>query len=194
MNRSLVALTIAAAAVFAACSGPTGSAIPFASGSGFGSNVILNPHAPPVWAIRHIYAQLNFDGTAFTEVAHTTCGHRGLGGMTPYAAPTSGPLTLAASLSVTPRCVPSTAASPVPQLYIFAIRLHSHHGGHVVADAAHFNGVMIAGPANLTDNPWIFAPTAPGLTMVGGDSYDFVVATLWTHPTPQPSASPTSSP
>jgi hypothetical protein len=145
------------------------------------------PHAAPSGlVIRHIYADLTFDGSTFTVETKNSCGHRGLGGVTPYTAPTSGPLVFAASstISVTPRCVPSTAPSPVPQLYIFAIDRDRRH-----SPGAHWNGVPVAGPANLTDNPWIFTPMSPGLTMVGGDNYDFVIATSWQHPSPEPSAS-----
>jgi hypothetical protein len=188
MKRAYLVLALVAVAVFAACSGP-GGGLPSTQGSSMGS---MAPQAAPISAIRHIYARLSFDGTAFTEVADANCGHRGLGGMTPYAAPTSGPLTLAGSVTVTPRCVPSPMPSTVPQLYVFAIRLSAHHGGD--PRAAHFGGVMIAGPANVSDNPWVLAPTAPGLTMVGGAKYDFVVATMWAHPSPEPSPSPSSSP
>jgi len=192
MKQPYLALAIAAAAVFAACSGPAGSGLPGNSAPGSSMNV-MSPQAAPVSAIRHVYARLTFDGTNFTEVADKNCGHRGLGGMTPYAAPTSGPLTLAGSLSLAPRCVPSPAPSTLPQLFVFAIRLNAHHGGGG-GGGAHFNGTMIAGPANLTDSPWVLAPTSPGLTMVGGAKYDFVVASMWTHPTPEPSASPTPTP
>lgn len=181
MIRLGSALTIAATAVFAACSGPGGvSSLP--AGSTLGAPMrVLAPQAAPVSAIRHIYGRLNFDGTTFTEVADANCGHRGLGGMTPYTAPASGALVLGSSISVTPRCVPSPAPSNPPQIYVFAIQLHAHHGGH--GGGAHFNGVVVAGPANLTDNPWIFAPASPGLTMVAGAKYDFVIATMWSHPT-----------
>lgn len=178
MNKPVFVLMIAAVAAFAGCSGP-GSSLPSGPASGTAMH-LLAPQAAPVSAIRHIYGRLTFDGTTFTEAADAHCGHRGLGGMKPYTAPASGGLVLGASLSLAPRCVPSKGPSSA-ELYVFAIRLHAHHGGH--GGGAHFDGVAIAGPANLTDNPWVFAPTSPGLTMVAGDKYDFVVATMWAHPT-----------
>jgi len=143
------------------------------------------PSPPPgTGAIGRIVAALSFNGTTFSIVAHQSCGHRGLGGIPPYAAPTSGPLTLSASVSVTPTCVPSPlpSASSLPQLYVYAIALHGKGRGHGLSrrggggGKGHFNGVPIAGPANLTDNPWSFAPLSPGLTMVKGAKYDFVIA------------------
>lgn len=184
MKRNALALgAFAAAAVFAACTGPSGSGIPSATAPGAPALRAL-PDAPPTGlVIRHVYAGLSFDGTAFTVVAHKSCGHRGLGGLTPYTAPASGLLVFTASPSLTPVCVPNPAPSTAPLIYIFAIARHK--GAH----GAHWSGVPVAGPASLTDNPWVFAPLAPGLTMTGGQNYDFVVASSWQHPSPEPSAS-----
>jgi len=179
MKKPVLGLMMVAAAALVACSSP-GSSLPNGLAPATAMN-LLAPQAAPASAIRHIYGRLSFDGTNFTEVADNHCGHRGLGGMTAYTAPTSGALVLGGSISLTPRCVPSSALSSSPQLYVFAIRLHAHHGGH--GGGAHFNGVVMAGPANLTDNPWVFAPASPGLTMVAGAKYDFVIATMWEHPT-----------
>ncbi|HEY1975096.1 MAG TPA: hypothetical protein VGG89_00945 [Candidatus Baltobacteraceae bacterium] len=125
--------------------------------------------------IRHVFAGLTFDGTSFTAIAHRSCGHRGLGGITPYVAPTSAPLALAASPSIVPVCV-SSHGNITGNVYIFAIARHGKGSGHS-AGAAHWNAVPVAGPAAITDNPWIFAPLSPGLSMVGGQNYDFVVGT-----------------
>ena len=179
MYKPALTFWVAAATIFVSCSGP-GSGLPSSPVADTPMNLVA-PQAAPVSAIRHIYGRLSFDGTNFTEVTDARCGHRGLGGMAPYAAPTSGPLVLPGNISLTPRCVPSSPRKSSAQVYVFAVRLHAHHGGH--GGGAHFDGVMIAGPANLTDNPWVFAPTSPGLTMVAGDKYDFVIATMWTHPT-----------
>ena len=178
MKKPALVFAIPAAAIFAACSGAGGS-LPNTPGSSTAMN-LLAPQKAPVSAIGHVYGQLAFDGTNFTEIAHAHCGHRGLGGMTPYTAPTSGPLSLGGSLSLAPLCIPASPPSAPPQVYVFAIQLHAHHGRH--GGGAHFDGVMIAGPANLTDNPWVFAPASPGLTMVAGAKYDFVIATMRTHP------------
>ena len=180
-NATLALAGIAAAAFFAACTGPSSNGIPSATAP---AALRLAPDAPPSGlVIRHIYADLSFDGTTFTVDAHKSCGHRGLGGVNPYAAPASGALVLASSPSLTPVCVPNPAPSNPPQIYIFAISRHK--GAH----GAHWSGVPIAGPASLSDNPWVFAPLAPGLTMTAGQNYDFVVATSWQHPSREPSAS-----
>jgi hypothetical protein len=181
---SLALGAFAAAAVFAACTGPSGTGIPSATAPG-ASSLRVSPNSPPTGlVIRHIYASLSFDGTNFTVNAHKSCGHRGLGGLPSYTAPASGQLVLTASPSLTPVCVPNPAPSTPPLIDIFAIARHS--GG---AHGAHWSGVPIAGPANLTDNPWVFAPLSPGLTMTAGQKYSFVVATSWQHPSPEPSAS-----
>jgi hypothetical protein len=135
--------------------------------------------------VGHVFDALNFDGTTFTVDAHHSCGHRGLGGIAPFVAPTSGPLTLPPSPSIAPACISHVAATT--QLYIFAIPLKKHGAA---GGGPHWNGVEVAGPVNAGDNPWVFAPLAPGLTMIGGGRYDFVVATAFQHPTPAPSSSP----
>lgn len=186
MKRNSLALgLLAAAAVFAACTGPSGSGLPSVPGA---PDLRALPDKPSTGLIiRHIYAGLTFDGTNFSEIAHRSCGHRGLGGIAPYVAPTSGPLILSASPTLTPACV-SKNASPSGDVYIFAIARHGKGHGHNPG-AAHWNGVPIAGPVSLTDSPWIFVPLSPGLTMSGGQQYDFVVASSRQHPSPEPSAS-----
>lgn len=169
-HNFLLALGLSAAAgIFVACTGPSGSGLPAGTAS---AALRVTPNAPPSgMVIRRVYAGLSFDGTTFTVDAHKSCGHRGLGGLTPYVATASGSLVLGASPSLTPVCVPNPPPTTAPQIYIFAIARHAR------AHAAHWNGVPVAGPANLTDNPWVFTPLSPGLTTVAGDKYDFVVAT-----------------
>ena len=175
---SLVAF--AAAAVFAACTGPSGNGLP----AGTSPAARMAPDkASSALVIRHVYAGLSFDGANFTVDSHKSCGHRGLGGLTAFVASAGAQLVLNGSPSLTPVCVPNPAPSTAPLIYIFAVARHK--GAH----SAHWSGVPIAGPANLTDNPWVFAPLSPGLTMIAGQKYDFVVATSWQHPSPEPSAS-----
>lgn len=182
-NTLSLALGLAAAAVFAACTGPSGGGIPSGTAPGSPALRALPDKASTGLIIRRVYAGLSFDGTTFTVVAHKSCGHRGLGGAVPYLAPATGSLVIAAPVPITPVCVPNPAPSTAPLIYIFAIARHK--GAH----GAHWSGVAVAGPAALTDNPWVFAPLAPGLTMTGGQNYDFVVASSRQHPSPEPSAS-----
>ncbi|HZZ00739.1 MAG TPA: hypothetical protein VFE36_14320 [Candidatus Baltobacteraceae bacterium] len=190
MRRNAISLALgalAAAGVFAACTGPSGNSLPAGTVPAANSIHGLVPEATGTYNIRHVFAGLTFDGTTFAVETHRSCGHRGLGGITPYVAPTTGPLALTASLSLAPMCVPEHAKVS-GDVYIFAIAKHGSGSGKG-ADAAHWGGVPIAGPAAITDNPWVFAPLSPGLTMTGGQKYDFVVATSWQHPSPEPSAS-----
>lgn len=184
---SLTLGAIAAAAVFAACAGPSGSGLGSAAVPAAAQLRVLPDRPPSGLVIRHIYAGLTFDGTNFSVIAHRSCGHRGLGGIAPWVAPTSGPLALTASPSLTPVCVP-THGSPSGDVYIFAIARHGKGSGHNPG-AAHWAGVPVAGPVSVADSPWVFAPLSPGLTMTGGQKYDFVVASSWQHPSPEPSAS-----
>jgi len=176
-NISLALGALAAAAVFSACTGPSGGGIPSATGSGPASRIAPNAPTTAV-VVRHVFAGLTFDGTTFTVESHRSCGHRGLGGITPYVPTASGTLVLTDSVSIAPTCV-SSHAKVTGSLYIFAIARHSGTGTTSGTDASHphWNGVPIAGPANITDNPWVFAPISTGVALTAGDSYDFVVAT-----------------
>jgi len=178
-NAVLALGTLAAAAVLAACTGPSGSGIPSPVTPGASSMRAL-PDAPPpgTVVVRHVFAGLTFDGTNFTVETHRSCGHRGLGGITPYVPTASATLVLTADVSMAPACVPKHG-NVSGNVYIFAIARHGGTGSGTGTDAArpHWNGVPIAGPVNITDNPWDFAPISTGVALTAGDSYDFVVAT-----------------
>jgi hypothetical protein len=134
---------------------------------------------------------LSFNGTNFTIVPGP-CFEGDPNDAPPYVAPTSGPLVLSGSISIAPTCAPSPlpSFSPLPGLYVVAIPLtnsSSDRVGHTAAarwpalNASLSNlpiipAVAIAGPANLANNPWVFAPDSPGLTTEGGMSYGFFIA------------------
>jgi hypothetical protein len=179
MKRNAISLalgSLAAAAVLAACTGPSGSGIPSATGAGPALRAVPNAPTTAV-VVRHVFAGLTYDGTNFTVETHRSCGHRGLGGITPYVPTANGTVVLSSSLSMTPMCV-SSHAKVTGSLYIFAIARHGGTGSTGGTDASrpHWNGVPIAGPANVTDNPWVFAPITTGVAVTAGDKYDFVVA------------------
>src|SRR5262249_43481988 len=55
-------------------------------------------------------------------------------------------------------------------------------------------GTAVAGPVNVHDDPWVFTPSAPGLTMEAGSSYEFFVARMHAPPAPTPTPFPTPPP
>ncbi|MBV8333278.1 MAG: hypothetical protein JO192_11115 [Candidatus Eremiobacteraeota bacterium] len=148
---------------------------------------------------------LSYDGSTFSVVPNT-CFDGDPEDAPPYAAPTSGPLTLSGTVSITPTCVPSPLPSnvPLPQLFIVAVDVSQdgwwgggdahqvvRRTGMVVRPSDFWFGepsVAIAGPVNVTDNPWAFAPVTPGLTMTSGASYAFFIAAALP-PAPPPTQS-----
>ena len=77
---------------------------------------------------------------------------------------------------------------PAPQLYIVGEQTNrGGGGGNLTPNKQSF--VTIAGPVTSTDNPWSFAPSAPGMMLQSGSKYIFFVASL--PPAPSPSPSPT---
>lgn len=122
---------------------------------------------------------LSFNGTTFTQIANS-CYQGDPQDAPPYVAPTSGPLAIAGTVTLTPACVPSPLPSSPPQLYVVAVNLGN--GGDVQPNVQPMDygfgnqAVAVAGPVNVTDNPWNFAPDSPGLTMTKGTSYGFFVA------------------
>lgn len=166
-SLSAILIALAGAAALAACGNPAGSGASLTPSAG--TNAVRAEKKGGGSRIGTVYTALAFDGTTFTIEQHHSCGHRGLGGITPYVAPTSGPLALNPSSppSFAPACVPKKKTTA--KIYIFAVKVPPGGGPH-------WSGVQVAGPANLTDNPWTFPVLSPGLTMVGGAKYDFVVA------------------
>jgi len=144
---------------------------------------------------------LSFDGANFSVVANS-CFNGDPEDAPPYAAPTSGPLTLAGSVTIAPTCVPSPlpSFSPLPQLFIVAVdlsatgdarRAQAAHRAHTHSNALQpmddgfgVAAVAIAGGVNITDNPWVFAPDSPGLTMTAGTNYGFFIAAELPPPPP----------
>jgi hypothetical protein len=143
---------------------------------------------------------LSFDGANFSVVPNA-CFQGDPEDAPPYTAPTSAPLVVPTpGVVITPTCVPSPlpSISPLPQLFIVAVDVSDN------ADSAHVNyharshtlkmspqddffgvpATEIAGPVNVTDNPWTFAPDSPGLTMVAGTSYAFFIAAALPPPPP----------
>jgi hypothetical protein len=208
------------------------------------------PTPPPQPKQYRAVVPLNFDGTNFTVPSITSCSN--LPTPTPYTAPTSGPLTLAGTVSIAPTCPPSSSgygsgggggggggwvaytggyASPSPgPLYIVASEVcsngsgsggggsyaesnhrgggngcswngsdlssdhgggcgcgyhggggggssnaRSHHWGGGHDHGCTIDGFAIAGPVNVTDDPWNFAPLSPPLTLTGGAQYVFYI-------------------
>lgn len=159
------------------------------------------PSATPTPSGNYVLLQpMSYDGTTFAPVANQ-CFHGDPHDAPPYVAPTSGPLAIPAAVTVTPTCVPSPlpSFSPLPQLYMVAIQLgdddakraskREHLRAFKLPMDFHLGvpAVAIAGPANIPDNPWSFAPDAPGLTMTGGASYVFFIAIAVPTPPPVPS-------
>ncbi|MBV8489751.1 MAG: hypothetical protein JO199_04400, partial [Candidatus Eremiobacteraeota bacterium] len=146
---------------------------------------------------------LSFDGTNFTVVPNT-CFDGDPQAAPPYVASSSGALTLSGAVTIAPTCVPSPlpSYSPLPQLYIVAVSVNGNYGyssKHAARRSMHHNfklpfdrswgvpAVAVAGGANITDNPWSFAPDYPGLTTTAGASYAFFIAApIPPMPTPPP--------
>jgi hypothetical protein len=135
---------------------------------------------------------MSFNGTAFAVVPGS-CFHINPGSAPPYVAPTSGPLVLSGTVTVTPTCVPSPLPtfSPLPQLSIVAVQVNGGDKRHAFKRPNEHGGfgipaVAVAGPANIPDNPWNFAPDSPGLVMQGGASYAFFIAVQLPVPSPTP--------
>ncbi|HTX60039.1 MAG TPA: hypothetical protein VMH02_10235 [Verrucomicrobiae bacterium] len=173
-------------------------------------------HDRRIVCVQRIVVPLTFDGSTFAVAS--SCRPNAA---TPYVAPTSGPLTLTGSVSIAPTCVPSPQPSGSPTssptasptspsgsgaapdhggwrdnsaLYIVAVH-DSGHGHHAVAPRDGLGRpALVAGPAAITDDPWVFAPDSPGLTMHGGASYSFYIIAVPATGSPRPSPTPRPTP
>ncbi|MBV8489538.1 MAG: hypothetical protein JO199_03335 [Candidatus Eremiobacteraeota bacterium] len=144
----------------------------------------------------YLLGAMSYNGSTFTVVPTSHCNfHANPFEAPPYQASSSGTLTLAAPVQVTPTCIPSplpsALPSPLPQLYIVGMQVPPHHGHAVLTqhDGGHFAwpAVEIAGPASITSTPWSFAPDSPGLNLQAGQNYVFFVAIGVPSPPPTPS-------
>lgn len=130
---------------------------------------------------------LNFNGGTFSAVPNS-CYENDPGDAPVYTAPSSGPLTLSGTVTMTPACVPSQLPPNPPPLYIVAVNVgaDSSSSGSMrpMDDNLGVNAVAVAGPVNVEDNPWNFAPDSPGLTMTAGNGYAFFIAAALPPPPP----------
>lgn len=129
---------------------------------------------------------LSFNGSAFSVVPNS-CYEDDQGDAPVYTAPSSGPLTLSGTVTMTPACVPSSLPPNPPPLYIVAVNVGAGGSSDAMRpmdDNLGVNAVPVAGPVNVEDNPWNFAPDSPGLTMTAGDGYAFFIAAALPPPPP----------
>jgi hypothetical protein len=164
---------------------PDTPGLTMAGGTSYGFFIAIQaPSPPPVPRPPqpyHAVVPLNFDGTTFTVANTGDCTPVGV--PTPYAPPSSGPLTLAGPVLIEPTCAPSSSSSGGPQLYIIATV--AHWAGRYPSGSSpdwggpygnHLWGIAIAGPVSATSDPWSFAPLAPALALSQGIDYLFYVA------------------
>jgi hypothetical protein len=155
-------------------------------GTSYGFFIAIQaPSPPPIPSPPHGYhaiVGLNFDGTTFTVANAANCTP--VAAPTPYAPPSSGPLTLAGPVVIEPTCAPPSSSSGGGQLYIVATV--ANWAGHYPGRGTGPNwgqygnqlwGIAIAGPAGGTSDPWSFTPLTPSLPLLQGVDYLFYVAT-----------------
>ena len=127
---------------------------------------------PGLGKTQSVVAQLKYDGTTFWVVPGKSC-LRGLGSIPAYVAPANGPLLLNGNVSMQPICVPQHPHTN--RLFLVAIPRRGHMD---MMGGGPYNGMPIAGAADMAASTWVFKPMSPGLTMTSGMKYNFVIATM----------------